>query len=423
MELVSLLPADQYIVVNRTILTEVERKNLISLYEPIIGYAAVSLYLTLWRDLDRLEIVSRDYNHHHLMTLLKCDLETIKEARKSLEAVGLIKTYAKEGERNSYVYELYSPMTPKEFFADPIFNVVLYNNLGKQEYEFLKQEFFAYKIDLKDYKDISATLDETYKTTSQVSFEAVGKKELAIAIHDQVDFDLILSSIPKEVLNEKSFNKKTKELINNLVFTYNFDTYKMIDLIRLVIQEKGYIDKEELRKSARKYYQYQNNGKLPTLVYQMQPEYLKSPSGDNTKRGKILAIFENTTPFDFLKSKYKGHNPTNRDVALVDSLLQDVGLKPAVVNVLIDYVLKKSDNKLKREYVETIAGQWKRIGIETAQDAMAIAEKEHKKYNKKISDKKDKIIEPVWFNERLEKESMSEEETIELETILNKYKS
>ncbi len=423
MELVSLLPADQYIVVNRTILTEVERKNLISLYEPIIGYAAVSLYLTLWRDLDRLEIVSRDYNHHHLMTLLKCDLETIKEARKSLEAVGLIKTYAKEGERNSYVYELYSPMTPKEFFAHPIFNVVLYNNLGKQEYEFLKQEFFAYKIDLKDYKDISATLDETYKTTSQVSFEAVGKKELAIAIHDQVDFDLILSSIPKEVLNEKSFNKKTKELINNLVFTYNFDTYKMIDLIRLVIQEKGYIDKEELRKSARKYYQYQNNGKLPTLVYQMQPEYLKSPSGDNTKRGKILAIFENTTPFDFLKSKYKGHNPTNRDVALVDSLLQDVGLKPAVVNVLIDYVLKKSDNKLRREYVETIAGQWKRIGIETAQDAMAIAEKEHKKYNKKISDKKDKIIEPVWFNERLEKESMSEEETIELETILNKYKS
>ncbi len=423
MELVSLLPADQYIVVNRTILTEVERKNLISLYEPIIGYAAVGLYLTLWRDLDRLEIVSRDYNHHHLMTLLKCDLETIKEARKSLEAVGLIKTYAKEGERNSYVYELYSPMTPKEFFAHPIFNVVLYNNLGKQEYEFLKQEFFAYKIDLKDYKDISATLDETYKTTSQVSFEAVGKKELAIAIHDQVDFDLILSSIPKEVLNEKSFNKKTKELINNLVFTYNFDTYKMIDLIRLVIQEKGYIDKEELRKSARKYYQYQNNGKLPTLVYQMQPEYLKSPSGDNTKRGKILAIFENTTPFDFLKSKYKGHNPTNRDVALVDSLLQDVGLKPAVVNVLIDYVLKKSDNKLKREYVETIAGQWKRIGIETAQDAMAIAEKEHKKYNKKISDKKDKIIEPVWFNERLEKESMSEEETIELETILNKYKS
>ena len=96
MKLITLLPADQYIVVNRTILTDVERKNLISLYEPIIGYAAISLYLTLWRDLDRLEIVSMDYNHHHLMTLLKCDLDTIKQARESLEAVGLIKTYVKQ---------------------------------------------------------------------------------------------------------------------------------------------------------------------------------------------------------------------------------------------------------------------------------------------------------------------------------------
>ena len=36
----------------------------------------------------------------------------------------------------------------------------------------------------------------------------------------------------------------------------------MVELLRLVINEKGCIDKEELRKSARKYYQYNNNGKL-----------------------------------------------------------------------------------------------------------------------------------------------------------------
>ena len=129
MKFITLLPADKYVVVNKTVLTDKERKNLISLYEPVIGYAAVSLYLTLWRDLDRLELVSMDYNHHHLMSLLKCDLETIKNARKSLESVGLIKTYVKQGDLNSYVYELYSPMSPKEFFAHPVFSVILYNNL------------------------------------------------------------------------------------------------------------------------------------------------------------------------------------------------------------------------------------------------------------------------------------------------------
>lgn len=423
MKLVTLLPADKYVVVNKTILTDKERKNIISLYEPIIGYAAVALYLTLWRDLDRLELVSMDYTHHHLMSIIKSDLETIKKSRLSLEAVGLIKTYFKTGEINSYVYELYSPLSPKEFFSHPILSVVLYNNVGKYEYELLKNEFREYKIDLKEYEDITSPMDMTYKASSDCIFDAIGKEEKGIHLQDQVDFDLLLSSIPKGILNERSFTKKLKELINNLSFAYNLDTFKMIELLRMVVNEKGFIDKEELRKSARKYYQYNHNGKLPTLVYRTQPEYLKNPVGDNSKRGKIIGVFENTTPYDFLRSKYKGSQPTNRDLRLLETLLVDLKLKPAVVNVLIDYVLKKNDNKLNSAFVETIAGQWKRLNIETAEDAMNVAEKEHKKYSKKITNPKvDKTIEPVWFNETLEKENMSEEEKEELESILDKYK-
>lgn len=423
MRMITLLPADKYVVINKTMLTDKERKNLISLYEPIIGYAAVSLYLTLWRDLDRLELVSMDYNHHHLMSLLKCDLDVIKKARCSLESVGLLKTYIKTGDINSYVYELYSPMSPKEFFSHPILSVVLYNNLGKYEYDLLKSEYQTYKIDLKDYEDISSNLDDTYKSSNEAVFDAVGTTENSLTMQDQVDFDLILSSVPKGILNERSFNKKTKELINNLAFIYNLDTLKMTELLRLVINDKGYIDKEELRKSARKYYQYNNNGKLPTLVYRTQPEYLKHPVGDNSNRGKIIGVFENTSPYDFLKSKYNGSNPTSRDLKLLETLLIDLNLKPAVVNVLIDYVLKKNNNKLNLAFVETIAGQWKRMNIETAEDAMNVAEKEHKKYNKKIASTKiQKASEPVWFNETLEKENMTEEEQNELETILNKYK-
>ncbi len=421
--MVTLLPADKYVVVNKTMLTDKERKNVVSLYEPIIGYAAVSLYFTLWRDLDRLEIVSLDYTHHHLMSLLKSDLETIKEARKSLESVGLIKTYFKQDNNNSYVYELYSPLSPKEFFNHPIFSVVLYNNLGKNEYELLKMEFQEYKIDLKEYEDITCTMDENFKSSSLACFNAYGRQQIGFTMQDQVDFDLLFSSIPKGILKERSVNKKLKELINNLTFIYNLDTLKMTELIRLVINEKGYIDKEELRKTARKYYQYNNNGKLPTLVYRTQPEYLKNPVGDHSKRGKIIGVFENTSPYDFLKSKYKGANPTSRDLKLLEMLLIDLNLKPAVVNVLIDYVLKKNDNKLNQAFVETIAGQWKRMNIETAEDAMNVAEKEHKKYSKKITNPKvDKTVEPVWFNEKLESENMSVEDEEELANILDKYK-
>ena len=44
---VTLLPADTYNVICRTIISEEDKKNIISLYEPIIGPIALSLYLTL----------------------------------------------------------------------------------------------------------------------------------------------------------------------------------------------------------------------------------------------------------------------------------------------------------------------------------------------------------------------------------------
>ena len=424
MKLITLLPADQYLVVNKTILTEVDRKNVVSLYEPIIGSVSISLYLTLWRDLDRLEFVSMDYTHHHLMTLLKANLETIRIARETLEAVGLLKTYLKQGDINQYVYELYSPLSAKEFFNHPIFNVVLYNNIGKYEYDLLKKEYGTFKIDTREYQDISKSFDVTFKSSSELgSFDAVGREILPLNMQDQVDFNLILSSLPKGLLTERNFGKRMRELINNLSFIYQLDTLKICEILRMTINERGSIDKEELRRQTRKYYQYNNQGKLPTLVYRTQPDYLKSPTGDMSKRGRIIEVFENTSPYDFLKSKYKGVNPTNRDLKLLESLLIDLSLKPAVVNVLIDYTLKKMNNKLSSSFIETVAGHWKRAGIETASDAMKMAEKENKKYNKEVkTTKKTKMEEPVWFHETITKEEMSDEEKREMESILNKYR-
>lgn len=423
MKLITLLPADKYVVVNRTILTEIDKKNLINLYEPIIGFGATSLYLTLWSDLDRLEIMSKDFNHHHLMSLLKMDLDSIKHAREAIEAVGLLKTYYKEGDINSYVYEIYSPLSASEFFNNPILNIVLYNNIGEMEYNDLKKTYKRVSIDLKDYEDITKPLNETFEPTNLGVVEARERETLPLNIKSDLDFDLIISSLPRGLINEKTFNRKMKELIINLSFIYDLDTLKVTELIRASINEKGSIDKETLRKSARKYYQF-NNGTLPTLIYRSQPEYLKTPMGDNSKKGRIIQVFENTSPYDFLKNKYKGVSPTPRDLKLLEMLLIDLEMSPAVVNVLIDYVLKKNDSKLTLSYVETIAGQWKRAGVKTAREAMELAEKEHKKIQKNANKTKAPINDakiPIWFNQNIEKEEVSSEEAEELAILLKDF--
>ena len=160
MKNLNLLPADGYIVVNKTVLHEEDRRLLTLLYQPIIGYTAVSLYLTLIDDLDVLERMSEELNHHHLMATMQLKLEEIVIAREKLEALGLLKTYVKSGNINHYVYVLYSPISANEFFNHPILNVVLYNNIGKKEYDRRQQLFKIPRVNLKEYEDISCKFND-----------------------------------------------------------------------------------------------------------------------------------------------------------------------------------------------------------------------------------------------------------------------
>ena len=432
MKNITILPADTYTVINKTIITEKDKKVISMLYQPIIGYSAVSLYYTLIDDLDKMEVMSEEITHHHLMNTMQLKLEDIVKARERLEAIGLLKTYYKKDNINSYVYLLYSPMNPGEFFNHPILNIVLYNNIGKSEYEKILNYYKVPKVNLKDYVDITKKFDEIYKSyvgnPLDVQDNILKRSTNNLNLEDNIDFNMIISSIPSSRLNDKCFNKETKELINQLSIIYNINTLQMQGIINSCINEKGLIDKQLLRKSCRDYYQFENNGNLPTLIYNKQPEFLKKPEGENTKWAKMVYTFENLTPYQFLKAKYKGAEPTDRDKKLIENLMIDQKLNPGVINVLIAYVLKVNNEQLNKNYIETIAGQWKRLNIETVEEAMKISEKHHKKVkkmmeeNKKTPTKKKETSNnslPIWFNENHDIEEISEEEQNELDTILN----
>lgn len=418
----SFLPADKYKVINKTILSDYDKKNLISFYMPIIGTLAVSLYLTLWQDLNYKEEESEDLIHNHLITLLKESKENIYLARTSLEAVGLLKTYQKNENVKSFIYELYSPLLPSEFFNHPILNIVLYNNIGSEEYEKLLHLHQKKKYDYSSYEEVTKKMDEVYRSENFFSVSGVKEREInEIKLNSKIDYDLIINTIPKNVISEKAFNKRVKELIDNLSFIYNYDTLKMIELIRKSLNEFGMIDKNELRLNARKSYNLSSNS-LPTLVYRTQPKYLTKPSGDNSLHAQIVSMFESISPYDFLKCKNKGAIPTAKDLKLVESLLVDLELTPAVVNVLLDYCLRKNNNRLTNAYVETVASQWKRADLKTAEEAMAFAEKEHKKLSKRLSKEKIKTTQPAWFNANIESNIASNDEQNELNDLLKEFK-
>jgi len=424
----SLLPADIYTVINKSIITDNDKKILNMLYLPITGALPIMLYNLLISDLDKLELIGEPNTHAKLLSSLHLTTNELENARNVLEAVGLLKTYLKQDTVNNYIYELYSPVSAHEFFSHPIFNIVLYNNVGKKEYDNLVAYYKMPKINKDNYNDITHAFNEVFNsipyTSSNISSDNIRKyNKLRLNINSSFDINFLIESVSKNI-DRKIFTKDLQELIISLAFLYDIDVTRMQNILRTCINERGTINRDELRKTCRNHYQFDHSGLLPTVIEHAQPEYLRKPIGDNSNIAKMIYTFETISPYDFLKSKHNGAEPPKRDLKLLEDLIVDYKLKPGVVNVLIDYVLKTYDKKLTRTRVETIAGEWSRNKIETVEEAMDIAKKNHKKNKIKTEYKKGPVEKevPIWFDQNVEANSATEEERQAIEDMLKEYR-
>lgn len=417
----NVLPADIYVVVNKTIFSDNDRRILNMLYQPIIGSDAVNLYFTLWSFLDKNEVKSIEWTHHHLMVNMGLSLSSIISARHKLEAIGLVRTFVKKDNVNKYVYELYSPIDSYQFFSNPILSITLYNNLGKYEYEKTLSFFKNSRVIMSGYDDITCKFNDVFDSgcgNEDIHIDDVKRVDrLGFSIVPKFDLDSVIDMIPDEMLNHKSITHETRDLIYKLSFIYDLNEDSIRYIIRNSINERHNIDKDLLRENSRKYYSFENGGKLPSLVYRNQPLYLRKPVGDDSKRARAIYYFETTSPYEFLYEKNNNTEPSSRELKIIEGLMVDYNMNPGVVNVLIDYVLRINNNKLVKSFVDSIASQWVRSNIETVEQAMKLAEKEYKSKDTKRLSNVSSV--PEWFNKKIESSTVS---NLEEEEFLKKIK-
>src|SRR5699024_1669380 len=102
--------------------------------------------------------------HHSLMNYLNVSLDRIYDMRLKLEGIGLLKTYEQNNEENRvYVYELFSPFSPSEFFQDVMLTELLYHHLGEAKFKVLKDHYD--KIDKRIIgENVTASFQDVFQT-------------------------------------------------------------------------------------------------------------------------------------------------------------------------------------------------------------------------------------------------------------------
>ncbi|AZU63578.1 replication initiation and membrane attachment family protein [Neobacillus mesonae] len=426
-----ILPIDRYIVSANGLLHEYDRKVLTFLYQPLIGSTCYSLYMTLWSELEENRLWAESSTHHLLMNLLGMNLKQIYEARMKLEGIGLLKTYVntEDGER-SFIYELYPPLSPEQFFLDGMLNIYLYRKIGKNHFARLKRFFTDQQIPkgngfvdiTKAFQDVFASeTPERMQYLQDASSDLdIEENERFIGRHEQreiqidtnsFDFQLLMAGLNESLVPKKALTPKVKEVISNLAFLYSIDPIQMKNIVLSAVNESSEIDIEELRKGARDWYQFVNYDQLPSLVERSQPAAHRVQAAEpKTKEEKFIRYLEITSPLQFLKDISGGAEPSKSDIQIIEDVMFKQKLLPGVINVLLHFVMLRNEMKLTKGYVEKIASHWARLQIKTVKEAMDLAKKEYRTYlswaeNKKTGNKgtKQKPIRtellPEWFDE------------------------
>lgn len=420
-----LMPLDTFTIINRTILHNSDRKNLIMLYQPIVGSNAINLYFTFWMYLDRLEFMTETITFKQLINYMDLSLSEIEQARKYLEAVGLIKTLIKKSEVNEYLIELYSPKPASEYFINPLLCTALHTALGTADFNKTKSAFRIPKLDFKDYINVSVNFQDMFQTTASATVDNSDMRKRnfeRIGVRSKLDIDSLLLKIPDINSNHIEVDENIKRHILILSFLYNYNESILIQLIKNSIVKKSYLDKQRLTDNFLNYYRFEHDNKVPMIIKKIQPKNLTKDITSSDKKSKLIYYFENIDPISHLCKRTKVKRLSDVYITMLNHILLDIELNPGVINVLIDYVLSINNNNITKNFVESIANNWKRndiITVEQAYDYVVNQKKEktNLKTNKTNNIKLKKIEQtPSWFDKdmTIENDENSKNELDEL---------
>lgn len=369
-------------------LNDDDRHILTDLYLPILGTEAFSLYLLLWEKIPNKELITQRKPHAELLSLLGIDLKRFYEARIKNEALGLMRTFEKKDDIGTYyVYQLFEPLSPDDFFKDDLLSIFLYEQIGDSKYRLLADKYSHSNLILQNSEEITKDFLEVFKlnnedlinTPTEVanirSDFAKNTKSQKPTLNENdiqpLDWELISDRIEQSFKISRNDLLANQELIINLHAFYGIDEMTIIDFIGKtcdIVNNK--IDPERLKKSIQDRFEKNAN-----ISVRKQPEAVETTPDEavnfNRSDQLILQQAKKLTPADFLaaqKQKSGGFIGTVESRALRNMAMKSY-LPASVLNIMVYYILQNSPT-LTTPFLETVANDWQQNDVKTPEQAL-----------------------------------------------------
>ena len=151
--------SDIFIVSGEGFCSSIDYQVLTLLYQPIIGDSAFTLYLILMNLMDRQSLISEEYFHSDLESLLNRKLELIEQDRYKLEAIGLLVTFFAG---DNFTYEIKLPLSARGFINDGILGQYLISSITKKRFKKILKIFKINRPNKKQKYNISKAFNEVF---------------------------------------------------------------------------------------------------------------------------------------------------------------------------------------------------------------------------------------------------------------------
>ncbi len=353
-------------------LDEVQLDTLYYLYQPLMGTQALSLYMMLYTEGKRMKRFLKPSSLSRLLSFVSVNLMDLEKSIKVLEAMGLLKTFVKsENEMTRYIFILQSPLSLKAFFKNQILLSLLEQSLTNEDFQNTLSYFQTTLHDLSTYEDITAKFTDVFTIQHhklhkplKIKQDLFSKQIQDISVSYDIEFlrqCLIEYQIPKSLF------EKDLTFISQLGLAYSIDGMTLASLVRESMTSQE-LDKQLLKTKIKNYCEIDSLSSFQE-VYHKQPLQYQSDSHQKTPLSLHMQHLDKITPFELLQEKQGGKEPTYHDLQIAETLMMQLGLQPAVVNVILEYVLGKNNGRLSKRYCEAIGGSMVRNKVQTAMDA------------------------------------------------------